>query len=541
MENDGETVVPSTEEEKSAVETPIETTQQEVLDTVVEAENPTDPAQQGVPAVTEQPQDESPLQEGEPISDKETDEAKGTIEPEKEVDEDQKDQPKDEEVPPTDTGDTSVTENNNEETDLARTDIENDQVALDENVKTADPSQPEEELALPQNEQFSSGENRDENPIEVSAEVLSRGGTPSGPVDAFEGEEVIQPGTPDKEPDERNVIFDDIAAPPRFTREELVERYHAAIQERELLNQKNNALQHKLAEYFRRKKTEESRQEVDRNVTDQEQRYMKYMSNLEELRQQESVEKESYDEQIEEMKQRKAAKQSLVEEEWKEYCQFKRSIALSSVNSRSGRPLTMKEFEIYEINEMKKEGEVSQVRLENIKLRNRLRKRELQLKQKEELAEGLHLIDFEQLKIENQTYNEKIEERNEELMKLRKKITSTVQVLTHLKEKLQFVQGENQVARHDLGLIELEVARKRDILSRTKQARDALRHDNSKLRQKCGLLGNPLLLRDYEEGADEITELSHKLDQLKRYHAELTLSISGVKKKIEQTKALTQS
>lgn len=29
------------------------------------------------------------------------------------------------------------------------------------------------------------------------------------------------------------------------------------------------------------------------------------------------------------------------------------------------------------------------------------------------MADGLHLIDFEQLKIENQTYNEKIEERNE--------------------------------------------------------------------------------------------------------------------------------
>ena len=42
----------------------------------------------------------------------------------------------------------------------------------------------------------------------------------------------------------------------------------------------------------------------------------------------------------------------------------------------------------------------------------------------EELAEGLHLIDFEQLKIENQTYNEKIEERNEVrhcLMKATKK------------------------------------------------------------------------------------------------------------------------
>ena len=60
--------------------------------------------------------------------------------------------------------------------------------------------------------------------------------------------------------------------------------------------------------------------------------------------------------------------------------------------------------------------------------------------QQEELAEGLHLIDFEQLKIENQTYNEKIEERNDELLKLRKKINTTVQVLTHLKEKLQHMQ-----------------------------------------------------------------------------------------------------
>lgn len=50
----------------------------------------------------------------------------------------------------------------------------------------------------------------------------------------------------------------------------------------------------------------------------------------------------------------------------------------------------------------------------------------------EELAEGLHLIDFEQLKIENQSLNEKIEERNEELAKLRKKTANTVQVCSPL-------------------------------------------------------------------------------------------------------------
>ena len=78
--------------------------------------------------------------------------------------------------------------------------------------------------------------------------------------------------------------------------------------------------------------------------------------------------------------------------------------------------------------DQEKEEEVQRVRLKNIHLSNQLKRIELTLHQKEELAEGLHLIDFEQLKIENQSLNEKIEERNEELLKLRKKTTTTVQV-----------------------------------------------------------------------------------------------------------------
>ena len=78
--------------------------------------------------------------------------------------------------------------------------------------------------------------------------------------------------------------------------------------------------------------------------------------------------------------------------------------------------------------DQEKEEEVQRVRLKNIHLGNQLKRIEQTLRQKEELAEGLHLIDFEQLKIENQSLNEKIEERNEELLKLRKKTTTTVQV-----------------------------------------------------------------------------------------------------------------
>lgn len=42
-----------------------------------------------------------------------------------------------------------------------------------------------------------------------------------------------------------------------------------------------------------------------------------------------------------------------------------------------------------------KDQEVHQYRLQNIALRNRLANKEKILKKKEQLADGLHLIDFE--------------------------------------------------------------------------------------------------------------------------------------------------
>ncbi len=72
------------------------------------------------------------------------------------------------------------------------------------------------------------------------------------------------------------------------------------------------------------------------------------------------------------------------------------------------------------------------------------------MKDKDELAEGLHLIDFEQLKIENQSLNEKIEDRNEDLHKLKKKHTTTVQIIKHTQEKLEHLKAENEKLRVEL-------------------------------------------------------------------------------------------
>lgn len=170
--------------------------------------------------------------------------------------------------------------------------------------------------------------------------------------------------------------------------------------------------------------------------------------------------------------------------------EFKREIMSKAQNSRTGKPISKRLMEQYESAEQKKDADLEKVRLRNISLRTTLRKLERQLRAREQLAEGLHMIDFEQLKIENQTLNEKIEERNEELAKLKRKKTSTVQVLTHIREKLKFVENQNEIVRSNLGDVEHLIMGQRAVLTSAKHDRDFVRDDNAELKRKqvCRLL-----------------------------------------------------
>jgi hypothetical protein len=75
-------------------------------------------------------------------------------------------------------------------------------------------------------------------------------------------------------------IAEEFEEPPALVvdKDQLIKQYQEASLERERLSEQNSQLQHRLADYFRRKKTDE-RQEVEKSVTDQEQRYVKCMGN----------------------------------------------------------------------------------------------------------------------------------------------------------------------------------------------------------------------------------------------------------------------
>jgi phage regulator Rha-like protein len=75
-----------------------------------------------------------------------------------------------------------------------------------------------------------------------------------------------------------------------------------------------------------------------------------------------------------------------------------------------------------------KDTMIEKLRLKNSTIKAQISKMEHMLAHKEEMGEVLHLVDFDQLKIENQQYLEKIEERNQDLLRLKLSTSRTVQV-----------------------------------------------------------------------------------------------------------------
>lgn len=127
----------------------------------------------------------------------------------------------------------------------------------------------------------------------------------------------------------------------------------------------------------------------------------------------------------------------------KDAYEFKRDIVVGAENFRTGKTIAEKMIRYMEEKLRQKDAVVEKLRLKNATLKSQAQKIDAQLRHKEEMGDALHYIDFHQLQIENKQYVAKIEERNEELLKLKQTTGSTVQVLNNLKKKLHDLMEES--------------------------------------------------------------------------------------------------
>lgn len=311
----------------------------------------------------------------------------------------------------------------------------------------------------------------------------------------------------------------DLPSPDEMKRE-LIAAIREALDERDQLKRKNQELQKEIITMDSTYEQYDKQPDVSMN----EHKYLNTLANVHQVRFNLKETQDRYNKMATELQNKLNEKQAKCDEIQKQFKDLKRSVAENSVFSRTGKKIKPETLNDWETREATKDSEVHHFRFQNIALRNRLANKEKVLKKKEQLADGLHLIDFEQLKIENQTLNEKIEERNEELHKLNKKITIAVITLSHTEEKLK----KNTKLDEEHKVIKLKLNGEKEKLNKVKEEREKYRKQSQRLRQQTGIENDDSLKADYSNRKVEIDEIKKKINLLKDHHQRLITSLKNM-------------
>ena len=189
---------------------------------------------------------------------------------------------------------------------------------------------------------------------------------------------------------------------------------------------------------------------------------------------------------------------------------------LDNAETRKGTKIPRAEVEYWLEREKSLEEQLRTLRIQSFTKSLEMNRLKKELKKMEDYFEGLHIIDFEQLKIENNTLTEKIEDRNEEIHKLKKKINDTVQILAHLQEKSKFVSSENEIKKTENENLKKEIIEMKRKLTEKKEENDkkALKQLNEN--KKIDQINSLPLKSYYRKTLQHISELAIQIDQVSK-------------------------
>ncbi|XP_005947304.3 coiled-coil domain-containing protein 96 [Haplochromis burtoni] len=293
--------------------------------------------------------------------------------------------------------------------------------------------------------------------------------------------------------------------------------------ERDKARHNSSQLQMKLAQYF--KKAGDSVQlEGEKPVSEQLQEYERYINILTDLKQQLRAESEAAQRQAEDLRLQSQEQLGKVEDEWRALMALKQDTAVKMLSRRLGKEAARAKVEASLRAEQLRQDELIKLRLKHIKLNMKICKLEAELRHGEEHDRDPIQIQFEQLQAEKLEQKKQAEKQHEGSVKLQKKISSSLECLSHIKEKLRWCQMEVKVKREQLTEVEAVVAGKRDHLTRVKQENSRLHRQNLRLKEQRGLLGNRVLLQDFEDTVNASDQLEEQLEHLKCRQAEILFS-----------------
>ncbi|KAL3691090.1 hypothetical protein R1sor_004741 [Riccia sorocarpa] len=202
-------------------------------------------------------------------------------------------------------------------------------------------------------------------------------------------------------------------------------------------------------------------------------------------------------------------------------------VAREAQHSVSGQILS--EAVLSQIQERNKHAtfEMEKCRIVQRQLLAHLHKLEQVRKKKDQLPEGLHLVDYEQLKMENESLAEKIHAKNEEIVLLRKKRTAAVHALTHVREKLQFVEKDTKIVSDRLDEVEQGLHQGRIDLHNLKSRCEHISQKKQRLQKSMVNILDPLLLDDLENLRDDAEALEEVIADLRQRYSTVNKEVNS--------------
>ncbi|XP_006863688.1 PREDICTED: coiled-coil domain-containing protein 113 [Chrysochloris asiatica] len=163
---------------------------------------------------------------------------------------------------------------------------------------------------------------------------------------------------------------------------------------------------------------------------------------------------------------------------------------LKTISKKKGSILaTQKVMKYIEDMNRRRDDMKDKLCLKNVSLKVQRKKMLLQLRQKEEVGDALHDVDFQQLKIENAQFLETIEAKNQELIQLKLTSGNTLQILNAYKSKLHqglemsiTLDKEMMLRNELLEKVERETVQAEEDRARAEYANKKLRKQLSKFR-----------------------------------------------------------
>ncbi|XP_049424836.1 coiled-coil domain-containing protein 96 [Epinephelus fuscoguttatus] len=316
-----------------------------------------------------------------------------------------------------------------------------------------------------------------------------------------------------------------------ISNEEYMQLHQKLCEDRNIVSQHHSQLQTKLAEFFRRKAWDDA--QLEREMSEQLLEYERCINILTDLKQQITANMETAQQQTEELRLKSQEKLNKVETEWRAITALKQDVAVAVLSRCLGKEVAQAKVEATLATEKLLQDKLNKLCLKHIKLRIKIHRLETELCEGEGHARDPLQLQFERLQTERLEQKKHTEKQNEECLKMQKKISSSEELLSNVKEKLFWSQMEIQAKREQLATLEAMVATKRDILTRSRQASSGLQRDNLRLKEHRGLRGNRVLMQDFEDSVDASDHRAKHLEDLKCLQAEIVFRCGRWKKKLE--------